>query len=312
MVMALGLNHTEAGMFHLTTHAFFKALLFLGAGSLIHAFHTQDIWKMKTKSLIKKMPITSITFMVGTLALMGIPPLSGFFSKEEILTAAAHGPEPLFWMAMFVVFLTAFYMGRLTAAVFLSGHMATENLKEVHEPNWRMWTPLIILAIFSVIGGYLPIRNFIGHHGGAEETMHGSFLLITSLSLAVLGFAAALFIYREPVEHYPKSSPKSFKDSVLSSSSPLSMTRYILVKKFFLDDFYDFLILKIQDNLARLADIFERWIVVEGAVNATARFTRKCGDLLRRFQTGAIQFYVLLFTGGVTILIYCLILGGKS
>jgi len=301
MVMALGLRSSEAGMFHLTTHAFFKALLFLGAGSLIHAMHTQSIWDMNERStsfgsLLGKMPVTGITFLIATAALMGIPPFSGFFSKEEILNVAHQGPELMYWMAMAVVFLTAFYMGRLVTVVFFSFRKNHDDGHHpIHESNWKMALPLIILAVLSAIGGYLPIRDILPDQMALEES-HAVAQL--SLILAALGFGLSFILY----QIRPKQGFSSFL---------LYPFQAILEKKYFFDDLYDLMIKYIQENIARVSDLFERWVVVKFAVNGTAYFTRACGDTLRKLQTGVVQFYAFLFTAGITALIVLFIFWGK-
>ena len=301
MVMAIGLGNAEAGMFHLTTHAFFKALLFLGAGSLIHSLHTQEIWKMPTdKGLLKSMPITTTTFLIGTFALMGLPPLSGYFSKEEVLATASHGPAPLFWIALAVVFLTAFYMGRLCTIVFFR----TSKTKEVRpmgltpqESGWPISLPLILLAILSVIGGYLPIRDLVshGHHGAHHES--ALFLAALSIGLALAGFISAFFLFRKQTE------------ACQSQAFP----KVLLEKKYFFDEFYDGVVIKgFQENIARISDWFERIVVIEGGVNGTARLTRLAGDWLRKLQSGVVQFYALVFSVGMTTLIYLFVWMGLS
>ncbi len=299
MVMALGLHATEAGMFHLMTHAFFKALLFLGAGSLIHAFHTQTIWQMKTPGLLKKMPVTAGTFVIGTLALMGIPPLSGFFSKEAILAAASHGPAPLFVLSLAVVFLTSFYMGRLMTALFPGAKGQENSSAHVHEADWRIQIPLIVLGVLSVAGGWIPVGQFLGiHHHEAHEL---GLLFFLSIGLAAAGFIAAVLIYRATGPAGPSGGLK-----------PLRVSAGLLERKYFFDDFYDWIIRYVQDGLARVLDWLERWIVVEGGVNQTGRFTRTCGDVLRKLQTGMVQFYALLFTAGAALMVYAIIFGGRS
>ncbi len=291
MVMAIGLGSRDAGMFHLTTHAFFKALLFLGAGSLIHGMHTQNIWEMRTKpDTIKSMPWTSITFLIGTLALMGIPPLSGFYSKEEILTAASHGPKIMFYLALTVVFLTSFYMGRLCTLVFLN-QGKKDHHGHAHESDKLIVIPLVVLAVFSAIGGFLPFKAFLGaeheaaHHGG-------EFLKVLSITIASLGFVAAFFIFR-------KTSTEPKQDSV-----PEKM----LQKKYYFDDFYDALIRLVQENIAKISDRFEQLVVVKFFVNGTAAGTRALGRTLNQLQTGVIQFYALMFAIGITVFLFVLIL----
>ncbi len=303
MVMALGLGHVEAGMFHLTTHAFFKALLFLGAGSLIHALHTQNIWEMPTeKGLIREMPVTSITFLLGTFALMGIPPLSGYFSKEEIL-AAAHSNSIIFIMAMTTVFFTAFYMGRLCTLVFF--RPAPKHDKHdphshhhAHEAGWKITVPLLILGIFSVIAGFLPIKKLISSGEVIHEASHPSYLAAMSLTLAISGFVLAFFLF--------------YKKKHSTKGGAFTLPQIILQHKYFFDDLYDALILYVQENIARLSDLFERIVMVETGMNGTARNTAKVGDILRKLQTGVVQFYALVFAIGVTAGIYFIVVMGKS
>ena len=348
MVLALGLHNPGAGMFHLTTHAFFKALLFLGSGSLIHALHTQDIWEMSSSSsplpqkvtvtkkgdshllhsplpggerarvrggLLKSMPITGWTFLIGTLALMGIPPLSGFFSKEAVLSATEHGPAPLFWLAITVVFLTAFYMGRLCTIVFFksSSHSASvipakagihlnPSAHHAHESGWQMALPLLILAALSIGGGFLPLPEFLGfplEHG------ENKIIAILSVGLAVGGFALAFFIFRNATVGAGLAPARSGHPQGVPLHS-------ILENKYFFDKFYDKVVIQgIQEKLGAASDWFERIIVVEGGVNGTARFTAAAGNLLRKLQTGVVQFYALVFSAGLTLLVYGLILWKK-
>ena len=307
MVLALGLASPEAGMFHLTTHAFFKALLFLGAGSLIHALHTQDIREMAGKireeggrfQLFKKMPWTSLTFLIGTLALIGIPPLSGFYSKEEILTAASHGPKILFVLSIATVFLTAFYNGRLFTIVFLpasrnSGHSSAAHGHGIHESDFRMLLPLLILAVLTVIGGFLPIRELLNFPSTAEHAVPHGFgtLAMISIATAAAGFLMAVILY--------VSRSKSLRSAVPFLAAPAS----VLERKYFFDEAYDLLIQKVQNGLGRLADLLERYLLVEWTLNGLGRLIRTMSDTMRRLQTGVVQFYAFVFTIGVTVIIY--------
>jgi len=291
MVLALGLHSPEAGMFHLATHAFFKALLFLGAGSFIHGLHTQNIFEMPTsKGLFKEMPITSGTFMIGTLALMGIPPLSGYFSKEEVLSAASHGPKILFYLALATVFCTAFYMGRLCIIIFPK---KSGSHTHGHESGWKMSFPLLVLAALSIVGGFLPLQKFLG--ASAFHPEGPVYLKWLSIGLAAAGFLFALVFYQKA-------------KSIEKQTGLLG----VLEKKYFFDEFYDRVVIQgIQENIAKFSDFFERVVVIEAGVNGTARVTRYLGDFLRKFQTGVVQFYALIFAAAVTTLIYCLILLGQ-
>ncbi len=300
MVMAIGFGGPEAGMFHLFTHAFFKALLFLGAGSLIHALHTQDIWEMTGHGLAKKMPLTSLTFLIGTLALIGMPPLSGFFSKEAILQAAWHGSKAAFSAAAAVVFMTAFYMGRLITAVFLSAKSPAADgpSPEPHEPDWRMTAPLVLLGILTVVAGFLPVHALLQSHAGPAAP-HPAFLVPLSLGLAAAGFVLGLVLFRSRPEGLSQQVP-AFKT-----------IGAVLEKKFFFDAAYDWFIVNIQERTASFMDLFEKLVVVGIGANGTAAAVRRAGDLLRKLQTGVVQFYMLIFAAGLAALIY-FCLGGAA
>lgn len=307
MVMAVGLNAPEAGMFHLTTHAFFKALLFLGSGSLIHAMHTQNIWEMsQEKSLIKSMPVTSITFLIGTFALMGIPPLSGFYSKEEIL-ASAQGSGALFYLALAVVFCTAFYMGRLCTIVFFRkpgthGHAHHGHSHAPHESGWKMSLPLVVLCVLSIIGGFLPIKSMLelNAHGAGHGHHEGGNLALISIALGVSGFVLSFLLYIRK-----KSEADEYKGA-------LAPVKQLFLKKYFFDDFYDVVVIKgFQENIAKLSDWFDRIVVIEGGVNGTAKGTRSAGNLLRKLQTGMVQTYVFVFAAGITVILFLMLMVNK-
>ena len=293
MVMALGLGSPEAGMFHLTTHAFFKALLFLGSASLIHAMHTQDMWEME-EGLLKKMPVTAFTFLIGTAALMGIPPTSGFFSKEAVLGAAYHGSMPLFCLSLAVVLCTSFYMGRTCTIVFFRKRHGHSH-GHAHESNWPVTVPLLILAALSLIAGFIPFHHLLP--AAVEEAESGGHLIsILSITFALTGFLLSFFIYRAK-EHAEKSN---------------ALTA-VLQHKYFFDDFYDKVIIQgFQENTARFSDWFERIVVVEGGANGTARLTQYCGNVLRKLQTGLIQSYAFIFAAGLTAILYFVIFWRQS
>jgi len=291
MVACLGLGNPQAGMFHLGTHAFFKALLFLGAGSVIHALHTQDIWKMS--GLLKSMPLTGWTFLAGTLALVGIFPAAGFWSKEEILITAYGGNSVIFICLLLTAFFTAVYMGRLFAVVFLKEPLPG---KSAHDPGWAMKGPLIVLALLSLISGSLPFKKFVP----LAHEFHGS-LTVTLLGLTVgtVGFLLALYFYGFRLEN------------VRRAGRFLDAPRRILERKYYVDEIYNALIRYGQDALAKACDLFERSVIVEFCVNGTARLTRLAGDTLRRLQTGQIQLYALVFSLGVTVLAYGFLLWNR-
>lgn len=302
MVMAIGLGNTHAGMFHLTTHAFFKALLFLGAGSLIHAMHTQNIWEMpKYGPLLLRMPVTSFTFLVGTVALMGVPPTSGFFSKEEIIAQAFGGPKPIFIISLVTVFLTAFYMSRLCTIVFFTlnagkahGHEHADH--PAHESSWLILFPLLILGVLSVAGWSLPLDLFLPqmpHEHHAPEHLKNMVLAISGC-----GFFAGFGIYL-----LKKESPAN--SGLVKAGLPLN-------RKFFFDDLYDALIQYVQEITAWASAEFENHIIVRFFANGTAHLSQTAGRLLTRLQNGLVQFYTLLFATGVTLIIYVILILGRS
>src|SRR5438046_1202455 len=280
MVMAVGLASNEAAMFHLFTHAFFKALLFLAAGSVIVMLHhEQNIWKMG--GLSKKLPITFVTFGVGALALIGCPPFSGFFSKDAILALASEHNTPIFAVALFTAFLTAFYVIRLLVTVFF-GKPRSDIARESHESPAVMTAPLIVLAILATLGGFAFFaRKFLALPVEKEVAPVVPVLAIVAL---IAGSGLAITLYRNRA-----SEPVDFE---------------LLRHKFYLDEFYRWLIYWTQELLARASAVFDRWIIDVGAVGGTSRGTWSVGALLRLIQVGNLQGYVFLFGLGVVAIIY--------
>src|SRR6184192_666979 len=280
MVMAVGLASNDAAMFHLFTHAFFKALLFLAAGSVIVMLHhEQNIWRMG--GLSRKLPITFITFVVGALALIGCPPFSGFFSKDAILALAYERNTPIFAVALFTAFLTAFYVIRMLVIVFF-GRPRSEVARESRESPAVMTGPLIVLALLAALGGFAFFaRNFLTLPVEKEVAILVPTLAIVAL-IAGSGLAIALYCNRavEPVD--------------------IKLLRH----KFYFDEFYAWLINWTQELLARVAAFFDRWIIDTAAVDGSSRGTWGIGALLRLIQVGNLQAYVFLFGLGVVAVIY--------
>ena len=280
MMMAIGLASNEAAMFHLFTHAFFKALLFLAAGSVILMLHhEQDIWKMG--GLAKNLPITFLTFSVGALALIGCPPFSGFFSKDAILALAYQRDRPIFIVALLTAFLTAFYVLRLLVVVFF-GKPRSQVARASTESSFVMTGPLVLLALLSLFGG-APFfaQNFLVIPREKE------FLLIVpvlALVAMLLGASLAIWLYRS------------------RASDPLDVD--LLRNRFYIDDFYDWLIESTQGLFARVSAFFDRWIIDAGVVRGASGGTWGIGALLRLFQVGNLQAYSFLFGLGVVALIY--------
>ena len=280
MIMAVGLASSEAAMFHLFTHAFFKALLFLAAGSVIVMLHhEQNIWKMG--GLSKKLPITFVTFGVGALALIGCPPFSGFFSKDAILALAYEHNTPIFAVALFTAFLTAFYVIRMLVIAFF-GNPRSDNARESRESPPVMIMPLILLALLATLGGFgFFARNFLAL---PVENHIASFVPALAVIALIAGSGLAVAIYRQQ-----ETDPVDVK---------------LLRHKFCFDEFYSWLIHWTQELLARVAAFVDRWIIDAGAVGGSSRGTWGVGALLRLLQVGNLQGYAFLFGLGVVALIY--------
>ncbi len=302
MVMAVGLSGPTPAMFHLTTHAFFKALLFMGAGSVIIALHhEQDIWKMG--ALRAKMPVTFWTFMAGTLALAGLPPFSGFYSKDSILAQAAAHSIPLFVLGTLVAVLTTFYMFRLVFVAFL-GTAKSEAAGHAHEsPSVMIW-PLRFLALFSVIGGVIGVERLYGSafpagHGEHATTLagqlvapfvHAPVVALVSLAAVLVGFAGAYALYAKA-----SADPLPAKLGALARA---------MRERFSFDELYGATVIRLHDFLAAVADWWDRWIISGVAVRGTHGTTELVGRALRLLQTGNLQTYAFLFALGVTLVLY--------
>jgi NADH-quinone oxidoreductase subunit L len=282
MVMAAGLAPDVEGgaaMFHLWTHAFFKALLFLGAGAVIHALHhEQDIWKMG--GLSKTMRITTATFALGTLALTGCPGLAGFFSKDAILLSAFAHNKALFGIGLATAFLTAFYMTRLFAVAFL-GKARSEAAHHGHDCPRRMTWPLVILAFLSIFGAYGAVPHWFGiEHGDAPK------IVPTLAILAFLTGTGVAWMLYAGAEKEPLSLP-------------------LFRNKFYFDEIYGAIVAGTQDVLAFIAAGVDA--IVLTVVRAVGGLTLGLGYALRLFQVGNVQAYAFIFGLGVVTLIYFLV-----
>ena len=280
-----------ASMFHLFTHAFFKALLFLGAGSVIHAVHSNEMKDMG--NLHKYMKITSITFLIACLAIAGIPPFSGFFSKDEILAAAFHNQPIIFWTLWIVAGLTAFYMFRLYFGIFFNGKRDYEH--KPHESGLPMAIPLMILAVFSVFTGLIPFSEFISSDNKPFK-MHID-MVVASLSVvaAIVGIVVAYTMY--------------FKDSnkPAAVAARLKGLYTASLNKFYLDEVWMFITKKVIFNcVSRPIAWFDRH-VIDGTMDNIANVTQKASHRVRGLQSGQMQRYVAFLVAG-TILIAILVL----
>jgi NADH-quinone oxidoreductase subunit L len=306
MVMAVGLDSPPAAMFHLTTHAFFKALLFLGAGSVILGMHhEQDIWNMG--ALRKKMGATYWTFMAGTLALAGIPPLSGFYSKDSILAQAwAQHQMILFVLGLFVALLTAFYMFRLVFVVFF-GTSRTEAASHAHESPGVVTWPLRILAFLSIVGGLIGIEELYGNFFGVADSekaasfaekliapiTHAPVAALCGIGVAVIGILAAWKLYCG-VD----------KDPLPEKLGGLSRA---MRNRFYFDELYDATAIRLHNTLAAIAGGID-WCIENVFIGFIRGGTDFAGRGLRLVQTGNLQTYAFLFALGAALVLY-LVLG---
>jgi NADH-quinone oxidoreductase subunit L len=314
MFLGCGVGAFAAAIFHLMTHAFFKALLFLGAGSIMHALSGElDLRKMG--GLRKHLPITFWTFLAGVLAISGIPLFSGFFSKDEILWKTFSNPQGSFvlWLIGFVTAgMTAFYMFRLFLSVFLGKSRVEEKVKpHIHEAPSSMTIPLIILAVLSIIGGYVGIPHSLG--GGnnfenflsvvfknAEEThvahlSHSPEYLLMILSVAVV-LLGILIAYRFYISHpdVPKKLTEKYKGAYT-----------VLLNKYYVDELYAKIIVNPLLSLSLWCWRFFDAKVIDGAANGSAFLTGWMSAIIRKIQTGCVRNYALsLVFGAIIILAY--------
>lgn len=312
MFLGLGVGAFTGGVFHVMTHAFFKALLFLCAGSVIHAMGgEQDIRKMG--GLKKALPITHLTFLIGTLAISGIPPFSGFFSKDEIL-AHAYEENKIYWLlGVLASMMTAFYMFRLYYLTFHGEFRGTEHQhNHLHESPKSMTVPLMVLAVLAVFGGFLGIPNghmhwlhyflkptytngYAGtwiddpHHFDAHEAM--------LMGLAVAGALAAIYFAYMMFR----------KNNVVpvDSEAEMSKPQRVVYNKYYVDEIYDAIIRKPVDKISEFSYRFLEIKVVDAFVNGIGTMTRRAGDGIKYLQAGTLGFYVFAMTIAV-ILIFIL------
>jgi len=319
MFMAIGVGAYAAGLFHLVTHAFFKALLFLGSGSVIHAMSDeQDIRKMG--GLRKKIPITAITFLIGTLAIAGVPFLSGFFSKDEILAALYDRGYTIHWIiALITVVLTALYMLRLYLLTFEGKSRVPESIKRyVHESPYSMTIPLMILAVLSILGGYIGIPDFMGKVVGLHDTnlfehyispailidnakevghhLFGHWALVGfSIGGAALGIIIAFYLY-------------SFKPSAPAKIAKDIEPLYKASKnKWYVDELYDYIFVQPFSYLCNQAYRFDQNII-DGAVNGVAAALKDTALTLQTAQTGVIRSYATLMAIGAAVILIIIVL----
>jgi NADH-quinone oxidoreductase subunit L len=318
MLLVITKGAVAVGIFHLFTHAFFKSLLFMGAGSVNHPTGTFDIRLMG--GLRKSMPWTYATFLIGSLSLAGVWPLAGFWSKDAILASALEANPVIFWFGMITVFLTAFYMFRVIFMTFHGEYRggATDDGKDhhhIHESPWIMVGPLVFLAFMAVVAGWWNLNgafdSFMGYEGEAAgggianivnifgHTVNGVRLPLISFIVALFGIFCAYAVYNRKW---------ITAESLGRAFGPL----YTLVyRKYFFDELYENIII----NLAFIKGLFNGFQIfdsrgVDGAVNGVATVVVSGGRAVRRAQTGQLQLYGLFIGIGVAIIVLCVYLFG--
>jgi NADH-quinone oxidoreductase subunit L len=305
MMLALGVGGYVAGVFHLVTHAFFKALLFLAAGSVIHAAGTQNIEKMG--GLWKKLKVTAPLFLVGSLAISGVPLFSGFFSKDEILLATDQdGQMLLFWLAVIAAFFTAFYMFRLFFLVFFG--KPKEDRGELHESPPSMTIPMMGLAVFAIFIGYINTTWFGAFLGdwltavpyNVGETHHeGSlWVMVITTGVSLFGIYFAWLIY---------GREKIARDWL---SGRISGGYQLLYRKYFIDELYERTIVLGNFAFSTFLKYFDQFII-EALVHLTVEMTQGIGRVTRRLQSGQVQTYgMVAFLGVVVVIVIMAVTGG--
>ena len=313
MFLALGVMGYSTALFHVLTHAFFKALMFLGAGSVIHAMsNEQDLRRMG--GLRKALPITFITFLIGCLAISGIPPFSGFFSKDEILAHAYQHNKVLWAMGLLTAFLTAFYMFRLLFLAFFGEFRGTEEQKRhLHESPASMTFPLVVLAILAAVGGFMGAPMFTGgHHYLAEyltpifiysqrlmpeafsaELDKGTEYMLMGLSVAA-GVLGIVLAYVQYVARAQRPAPDEAQRSAPES---------LVYHKYYVDELYDSLFTRPVMWLSSGLYKFVENGVINPVTGLFGRVVNGGGQLLRYAQTGAVETYLILMVVGIVLIL---------
>lgn len=306
LFVALGMGAYTAAMFHLTTHAFFKALLFLGSGSVIHALSDeQDIRLMG--GLRKKIPLTHLTFLIGTLAISGFPLLSGFYSKDEILGHAFHENIGLYVILMISVIMTALYMFRLYFVVFHGKFRGSHEVEHhIHEAPASMSIPLVALAVLSVIGGLLNLPGIFlkggthwmshhlehnttglslvgGEHGDSNTTL---ILMVVAVIVSLSALAICYVIYGK-------------KESIPVPDAQLSGWQKLSARKLYLDEIYNFLFVRPVEWLSEKGYKFFEITFLNGLVLGLAKGIGFSGELVKKWQTGRVNWYILWMVSGI-------------
>lgn len=306
MMVALGvctsLNPHEgglgymAGMFHLFTHAMFKALLFLGAGCIIHAAHSNEMNAMG--GLRKYMPVTHITFLTGCLAIAGIPPFSGFFSKDEILTACYQFTPVMGWTMSIIAAMTAFYMFRLYYGIFWGKeNVALHSQHTPHEAPLTMTIPLIFLATVTCVAGFIPFGDFVSSNGQPYTIHLDLHIALTSVCIALLAIAIATWMYLKPAQGVADKLAYTFRG--------LHKAAY---HRFYIDEIYQLITHKIIFGCVSAPIAWFDRHIIDQFMNLMASATQVSSRAIRGLQSGNVQQYTLVFFGGTLAFILILLL----
>src|SRR5690606_26991142 len=312
MFLGLGVGAFTGAFFHVLTHAFFKALLFLGAGSVIHAMHHEQDMRLMG-GLRKAMPLTFLTMFIGTIAISGIPPFAGFFSIDVVL-AHAFQQQPVLWGIGFVTALfTAFYMFRLLYLTFFGTFRGTDDQwKHVHESPWQMTVPLIVLAVLSMVGGFINIPEALGGHHGLESflapVLEGSKGHVASLTLShtveygLMGISTLGAIVMAVVAYnrYVK------KGNIPGADGQQHGFLYKLsYHKLYVDEFYDAVVVRPLKGLSLFLYKYIDQLGIDGFVNGVGDFFAGTGKGIRQLQSGHVGFYIIMMVISIiAILIY--------
>jgi NADH-quinone oxidoreductase subunit L len=275
-----GLGFT-ASMFHLFTHAMFKALLFLGAGAVIHYIHSNEMKDMG--GLRKYLPITHITFLLACLAIAGVPPFAGFFSKEEILLAAYENNPAIYYIALFTSGLTAFYMFRLYFMIFWNKPATLHHDHHHGEGGFAMMLPLLILALGAVGAGFIPFGHFVTSNGLPLESHFDLQFSAAPVALGLAGIFLAMWMYKKE-----NNKPQQF-------ATALSGFYKAAYHKFYIDEIYLFVTRKILFNLVGRPAAWIDRNLVDGMVNLAGNSTVFISEKIKRFQSGKVQQYAIWF-----------------
>jgi NADH-quinone oxidoreductase subunit L len=305
MFMGLGASAYSASFFHVMTHAFFKALLFLGAGSVIHAMSDeQDIRKMG--GLKSKMPITYITFLIGTIAIAGIPPFAGFFSKDEILAHLYHHDFAMWCLAILGSALTSFYMFRVFVLTFWGDFRGTDHQAgHLHESPFSMTFPLIVLAVLSAVGGLINLPEFAGgheflahwlapilpHSEGLGEVSWLSLEMGAPLLAAFIPAFLAIYIF-------------GIQKNVPSEDANITGIQKIIYHKFYIDEMYDLLIVRPVNTLSVFFHQIVDFLIIDLVVEGTGRLVKFSSSEFRKVQSGNVGFYLFMIVISISVIIF--------